>query len=58
MAAQQKVLQVKIIELVRERPILYDKSNPQYQDSSVTLPIWQQIADEIGITGQLNYVQY
>lgn len=46
----------KLIELVREYPVLYDLSHPKYMDTDHKNCIWNKFVEEIGTTGKDTYV--
>lgn len=44
----------KLIELVRDKTVLYDLSHPKYMDPKFKMSIWQSIGAEMNITGKIN----
>ena len=48
------VLEVdKLIELVRERPSLYDPSHAKNRDRNFVRQVWGEIASELQVTGEI-----
>ena len=41
----------RLIELVRENPVLYDQSSHRYKDSTMTNNTWQKISDTFASEG-------
>ena len=44
----------KLIEFVRQYPVLYDLANPEHLISAVTRVLWEEIAEKLGETGKDN----
>lgn len=42
----------KLIELVRNYPVLYDLSNPKYMDTNFKNNIWTKVGEEMKTTGK------
>ena len=42
----------KLIELVRNYPVLYDLSNPKYMDTDFKNTLWSKIGAEMKTTGK------
>lgn len=47
-----KMYDEKLIELVRNYPVLYDLSNPKYMDTDFKNNIWSKIGEEMKTTGK------
>ena len=43
---------LKLIEMVRDYPILYDKGHPDHLNSEMKSVIWEQIATELNEDGK------
>lgn len=43
---------LRLITLIREYPIIYDKGNAQHLNSDSKMVIWEQIATEMGETSK------
>lgn len=43
---------VKLIQLVKENPVLYDYNDPKYMDFNTREVAWQKIGDELGKPGE------
>ena len=41
----------RLIELVRDNPVLYDQSSRAYKDSTMTNNTWQKISDTFASEG-------
>lgn len=48
-----KSLDLKLIKLVKENPILYNTKHPKYMDFDSREVIWQKIGDSLGRPGEL-----
>ena len=46
--------EVLLIDAVRKRQLLYDKSNASYKDQNKKTVVWNTIADEAGLLGMLS----
>ena len=49
---QQKL---KLINLIKEWPILYDKGHNQHLNTDSKMVVWEQISDELGESGKYAY---
>ena len=45
-------MEEKLIEAVRKRPILYDKTHPSYHNRDEIRMLWQEVAGEVGGEGK------
>jgi len=43
----RNVVEEKLIDLVRERPILYDKAHPNYKDRNMKENTWTRIQEQL-----------
>ena len=41
----------KLIEYIKQYPVLYDLADPEHLNSSVTRVLWEEIAEKLGETG-------
>ncbi|MCG8620792.1 MAG: hypothetical protein MJE68_02170, partial [Proteobacteria bacterium] len=44
----------KLIEFVREHPVLYDLSNEEHLNTAITRVLWEEIAEKLGESGKNN----
>ena len=57
--AKMKPLDAKkmqMIQLIRERPVLYDLNNVDYKNRQMKQVLWEEIAKIIGETGKWPYI--
>ena len=43
---------LKLLTMVREYPILYDKGHPDHLNADMKMVIWENIATQLGETGK------
>ena len=43
---------LKLLTMVREYPILYDKGHPNHLNANMKMVIWENIATQLGETGK------
>ena len=43
---------LKLLTIVREYPILYDKGHPDHLNANMKMVIWENIATQLGETGK------
>ena len=43
---------MKLIELVREHPVLYDTAHPDHLNSNITDVLWEEITEILQETGK------
>ena len=43
---------LKLLTMVREYPILYDKDHPDHLNANMKMVIWENIATQLGETGK------
>ena len=43
---------LKLLTMVREYPILYDKGHPNHLNADMKMVIWENIATQLGETGK------
>ena len=43
---------LKLLTMVREYPILYDKGHPDHLNANMKMVIWENIATQLGETGK------
>lgn len=55
-AGDEQSTDVKIILSVKGNPHLYDESDTNFNNKSVTEKSWKEVADGVGLTGKLFYV--
>lgn len=49
----QKIMsEEELILLVKDRPILYDRKNPEYRQIEIKEGIWKGIAEKLNISGK------
>ena len=46
---------IKLIQIVREYPIIYDKGHPDHLNSEMKMVIWEQIATELNEEGTFEH---
>ena len=46
---------LRLIQMVREYPIIYDKGHPDHLISEMKMVIWEQIATELNKEGTFEY---
>ena len=44
---------LKLLTMVREYPILYDKGHPDHLNADMKMVIWENIATQLGETGKI-----
>ena len=47
----QAIKNNQIIDLVRDKPIIYDKSHPDHFRSNMRTEIWEEIGVQVGLPG-------
>ena len=45
---------MKLINFIKEWPILYDKGHHQHLNTDAKMVVWEQISQELGETGKCN----
>ena len=49
-------LKMKLIELVRDNPVLYDTAHPDHLNVTITDVIWEEIAANLGVDGMKTFI--
>ena len=59
MAQQEGQIEIKnlLIDLVREKPIIYDKAHPDHFRANMRNEVWHEIGGVLGIPGKF-YILY
>ena len=47
---------LKLINLIKEWPIIYDKGNHQHLNTDSKMVVWEQISEELGKSGK--FIKY
>ena len=47
-----------LINLVRERPAIYDSSDPNHRDRDVIAALWKDVAAALSCTGKTSFIHF